>query len=72
MIIQSINILDVVPFNSIHGLRHTYATLLIANGVDFKTAAKLLGHTVEMTMKVYSDVTDDMIEKTTDTINMIF
>ncbi len=36
---------------SIHDLRHTYATMLIGNGVDFKTAAKLLGHTVEMTMK---------------------
>ena len=57
---------------SIHDLRHTYATMLIANGVDFKTAAKLLGHTVEMTMKVYSHVTDDMMTKTTNTINMIF
>lgn len=32
---------------SIHELRHTYATTLIANGVDFKTVAKLMGHSVE-------------------------
>ena len=45
---------------SVHELRHTYATKLIANGIDFKTAAMLLGHNVEMTMKTYSHVTDDM------------
>lgn len=56
---------------SIHELRHTYATLLIANGVDFKTAAKLLGHTVEMTMRTYSHVTNDMLIKAANIINNI-
>lgn len=56
---------------SIHELRHTYATNLIANGVDFKTAAKLLGHSVEMTMKIYSHVTDDMFNRAADIINKI-
>ena len=56
---------------SIHELRHTYATLLIANGVDFKTAANLLGHTVEMTMRTYSHVTDDMIQRAANIINNI-
>jgi integrase len=28
----------------LHGLRHTYATQLIANGVDFKTVQYLMGH----------------------------
>ncbi len=32
---------------TIHELRHTYATMLISNGIDFKTAAKLLGHDVK-------------------------
>ncbi|KEI92270.1 site-specific integrase [Clostridium botulinum] len=57
---------------SIHDLRHTYATMLIGNGVDFKTAAKLLGHTVEMTMKTYAHVNDDMINKATNLIEKIF
>lgn len=57
---------------TIHDLRHTYATFLIGNGVDFKTAAKLLGHDIEMTMKTYSHVTDDMMKKATQTINRIF
>lgn len=57
---------------SLHELRHTYATILIANGIDFKTAAKLLGHNVEQTMKIYSHVTDDMIDNASKAINKIF
>jgi len=57
---------------SLHNLRHTYATMLIANGVDFKTAAKLLGHDVEMTLKTYSHVNDDMMNKATNVVNSIF
>ena len=57
---------------SLHTFRHTYATNLIANGMDFKTAAYLLGHDVEMTMKVYSHVTDDMKEEAAKLIDNIF
>lgn len=57
---------------SIHELRHTYATLLIANGLDFKTVAKILGHTVEMTLRTYSHVTDDMMKNASNKISKIF
>lgn len=57
---------------SIHELRHTYATMLIQNGIDFKTAAALLGHDVEMTMKIYSHVNNDMMSRATNIINSIF
>ncbi|MDK0626955.1 site-specific integrase [Clostridium perfringens] len=57
---------------SLHELRHTYATKLIANGVDFKTAAKILGHSVEQTMKVYSHVNNDMLNKAHSIIENIF
>jgi integrase len=57
---------------SVHELRHTYATTLIANGVDFKTVAKLMGHDVEQTIKTYSHVNDDMMKNATDLINKIF
>ncbi len=56
---------------TVHELRHTYATNLIANGVDFKTAAMLLGHTVEQTMRTYSHVNSDMIKRATNIINDI-
>lgn len=46
---------------TVHELRHTYATKLISNGIDFKTAAKILGHDVEQTIKTYSHVTDEML-----------
>lgn len=54
---------------SVHELRHTYATNLIANGVDFKTAAQLLGHDIEQTLKTYSHVNDDMFKRAVDIIN---
>ena len=56
---------------SVHELRHTYTTNLIANGIDFKTAAMLIGDTVDMVMKVYSHVNKDMMNKARDIINTI-
>lgn len=57
---------------SLHELRHTYATNLIAKGIDFKTVAKLMGHDIEETMKIYSHVTDDMMDNATNLINSMF
>lgn len=57
---------------TIHTLRHTYATTLIGQGVDFKTVAKLMGHDVEQTIKTYSHVTKDMMEKAIEIINSSF
>ncbi|WP_338630452.1 site-specific integrase [Clostridium baratii] len=57
---------------SIHELRHTFATNLISNGIDFKTAAQILGHDVEQTMKVYSHVTDDMMKRASELMKNIF
>lgn len=57
---------------SMHELRHTYATTLISNGVDFKTTARILGHDVEQTMRTYSHVNNDMMKKASDTISKIF
>lgn len=54
---------------SIHTFRHTYATNLIMNRLDFKTTARLMGHTVEMTMKTYSHVNDEMLIRATKIIN---
>ena len=33
-----------VPYISVHGLRHTFASILIANGVDARTTAAQMGH----------------------------
>lgn len=57
---------------TVHDLRHTYATYLLSNGLDFKTVAQLMGHDVQETINTYSHVTDDMMERATKTINNIF
>jgi integrase len=57
---------------SVHDLRHTFASLLIANGTDFRTAAQILGHTPEETIRTYSHVTSDMMDRAAKTINNIF
>ena len=40
-----------------HGLRHTFATMMIAGGCDVRTVASYLGHaSVSMTLDIYADV----------------
>ena len=57
---------------SIHDLRHTYASMLVASGLDFKTIAELMGHSVEETINTYSHFTKDMMVKATKVVNDIF
>lgn len=57
---------------SVHDLRHTYASRLVANGVDFKTVAELIGDTVDMVIKTYSHFTPDMMESAKKAVNNIF
>lgn len=45
-----------------HTLRHSYVTLLIQKGVDWKTIAYLVGDTVEVVMQTYAHVNNDMLE----------
>lgn len=56
-------ILEKVKLNrciKFHGLRHSFATILIANGVDVKTASVLLGHSnIDTTMNIYVHPTED-------------
>jgi hypothetical protein len=43
-----------------HDLRHTFATMAIASGVDVKTVSDLLGHAnASMTLDVYADALAD-------------
>lgn len=46
---------------SLHGLRHTFATMLIKNGVHPKVVSELLGHaSTAITMDLYSHVSPTM------------
>jgi len=56
---------------SIHELRHTCATNLISNGMDFKMAAEILGHDVQETYKTYAHVNSDIRQRAAELINLI-
>lgn len=49
--------LELPPETSFHTLRHTHATMLIANGVDMRTVQERLGHAnVATTLSLYAHV----------------
>lgn len=50
---------------NIHGLRHTHASLLFEAGASIKEVQERLGHSdIQMTMNIYTHVTDTVKEKT--------
>lgn len=52
---------------TIHGLRHTHASLLFEAGASIKEVQERLGHSdIQMTMNIYTHVTDDLKEQTTE------
>jgi integrase len=51
---------------TIHGLRHTHASLLFASGATIKDAQEKLGHKdIQTTMNVYTHVTEERKSETT-------
>lgn len=55
-----------------HSLRHTHATLLIANGANMKDVQERLGHSkISTTMDIYSHVTQEMKSETVDIFEKI-
>lgn len=58
-----------LPQITFHGLRHTYATMSLQQGVDIKTTQENLGHyKAAFTLDVYSNVTAKMKQEATDKI----
>jgi integrase len=59
-----------VPTIRFHDLRHTSATLLLAEGVHGKIVEERLGHAnIAMTLDLYSHVTPDMQRQAADAID---
>lgn len=53
----------------IHSLRHTFATLLLSNGVEIKTVSELLGHSdITVTYNTYIHVIKEQKKKALDSI----
>lgn len=61
-----------VPYVTVHGLRHTYASLLIASGVDPRTTASQLGHSSpSLTMNTYANPQNEAKRRAGDLIGNI-
>lgn len=61
-----------LPHISIHSLRHTNATLLIANGTDLRTVSKRLGHSnMTTTGNIYTHAIQTADERAADALNDI-
>ena len=57
-LLKKAGITENIPF---HGLRHTFATLAIQQGVDAKTVSSILGHySAGFTLDTYTHVTGEM------------
>jgi integrase len=54
----------------LHSLRHTFASVLVARGVDLYTVSKLLGHTDLKTTMVYAKVGMELMQNAVDRIQI--
>ena len=58
-----------LPNISFHDLRHTFATVAVANGVDAKTLSAILGHTnPSFSLDTYTHVTTDMQQRASEIV----
>ena len=62
-----------VPHVTVHGLRHTFASILIANGTDARTTAALLGHSSPArVMNVYANTQEEAKTRAINNLDGIF
>lgn len=59
-----------VPRMTIHDLRHTAASLMVASGANVKVIQRQLGHaSASMTLDVYADLFDDDLDVVRDRLD---
>ena len=62
-----------LPPMRFHSLRHTAATILLAEGVNVKVASEMLGHSdVSTTLRVYQHVLPDMQDTAAEAMDRLF
>lgn len=62
-----------VPYVTVHGLRHTYASLLISSGTDARTAAAQLGHSSPaLVYNTYANPQDYAKRQAAETLGRLF
>jgi integrase len=61
-----------LPPMRFHSLRHTAATILLAEGVNVKVASEMLGHSdVSTTLRVYQHVLPGMQQQAADAMDKL-
>lgn len=61
-----------LPVITLHGLRHTAATLLIVSGVDIRTVSGRLGHScASTTLNIYSHALEEMDRRASDVLENV-
>ena len=60
-----------LPLIKLHDLRHTCATLLLANGIDIRTVAGYLGHSNIKTTMIYLHALDDKFKDASNKIDSL-
>jgi integrase len=59
-----------IPHLRLHDLRHTFASMALAAGVDLKTVSNALGHsTISTTADIYAHVSDSLMRHAADQID---
>ena len=53
-----------------HLARHSFASLLLENGVDIYTIKSLMGHTNVRTMQIYTHIVNEQKEKAANTLHI--
>nr|WP_317191600.1 tyrosine-type recombinase/integrase [Bacteroides uniformis] len=53
-----------------HTARHSYASLLLENGVDIYTIKSLMGHTNVKTTQIYTHIVNEQKEKAANTLHI--
>lgn len=70
---KTVNEEDRLPLITLHDLRHTNASHMIANGTDFETVAKRLGHSkASFTLDVYGHALPEKDDEASDLLERIF
>lgn len=61
-----------ISHKKFHAIRHTYASMLLKNGVDIETVAELMGHTAVSITQIYLHSSESQKQNAVDKINYLF
>lgn len=61
-----------IPHKKFHSIRHTYASMLLKNGVDIETVAELMGHSAISITQIYLHSSTNQKQNAVNRLNYLF